>query len=67
VTNGAQDVRLAGAGIADGNQVAATVQPIACRQGLDAGTWQGWQGLEVKGCQCLADRELCGNLGHGVI
>jgi len=43
--DGAQDVRFAGAGISDGNQVAAAVQPIACRQGLDAGTWQGGQGL----------------------
>ena len=54
-----QDMRLAGAGITNGDQVAAAVQPVACRQGLDAGAWQGWQCLEVEGCQCLASRELC--------
>jgi len=59
VANGAQDVRLAGPGISDGNQVAAAVQPIACRQSLDTGAGQGWQGLEVEGCQCLAGRKLC--------
>jgi len=63
MADGAENVRLAmsliWAGIADGNQVTAAVQPIACRQGLDAGTWQGWQGLEVEGCQCLACRQLC--------
>ena len=58
VTNGAKDVRLAGAGIANGDEVAATVQLIACRQSLDAGARQGWQGLEVEGCQGLTDREF---------
>jgi hypothetical protein len=41
MADGAQDVRLAmrpiRAGIADGDRIAAAVQPIACRQGLDAG------------------------------
>ena len=59
MADGAQDVRFAGAGISNGNQVAAAVQPIACRQGLDTGAGQGWQGLEVEGCQCLACRQLC--------
>jgi len=47
-----------------GNQVAASIQPIAvhpiaCRQSLDTGAVQDWQGLEVEGCQCLACRQLC--------
>jgi hypothetical protein len=52
-------MRLAGARITNGNQVAATVQPVACRQSLDTGTRQGWQGLEVEGCQCFSCRQLC--------
>lgn len=35
-----QDMGLAGAGIANGNQVAAAIQPVACCQGLDAGARQ---------------------------
>ena len=58
MTNGAQDVGLAGAGIADGDQVAAPLQPIACGQGLDTRAWQTWQGLEVESCECFAGGKM---------
>ena len=58
MADGAQDVGLAGAGIADGDQVAAALQPVAGRQGLDPGARQGRQRLEVEGCQCFADGQL---------
>ena len=42
MADGTQDVGLAGSGIADRDQVAATLKPVACRQSLDAGMRQGW-------------------------
>ena len=54
----AEDMRLARAGIADGDQVAAALQPVAGRESLDPGVRQGWQRLEVEGRQCLAGGQL---------
>ena len=42
----------------DGDQVAATLQPVACRQSLHPGARQGRQRLEGEGGQRLAGRQL---------
>lgn len=58
MADGAQDVDLSGAGIADCDQVAAALPPVAGRQGLDPGARQGRQRLEVESCQCFAGGQL---------
>ena len=39
MADGAQNMGLAGAGISDGNEIAAAIQPVACGQSLHPCTW----------------------------
>jgi len=55
MADGAQDLGLAmsliWAGTADGDEIAAAFQPVACCQSLHPGGWQSGQGFEVEGCR----------------
>ena len=54
VSDGAEDVRLAGAAVADGDQVGAAVDPVSGGEGFDTASGHGRQSLEVEGCEGLA-------------
>lgn len=58
---------LSGSGIANGNDVATPVQPVACRQGLHPGTRQSRQRLEVEGCVVRRADHLIGRPLPGVL
>ena len=54
VADGAEEVRLACARVADGDEVGAGLDPVAGGERLDAGAGYTGQGLEVEGSQGLA-------------
>lgn len=58
VADGAEDMGFAGAGVADGDEIGAGLDPVPGGQGLDVGTGHPGQGLEVEGGEGLAAREL---------
>ena len=54
VADGAEEVRLACARVADGDEVGAGLDPVAGGERLDAGARDAREGLEVEGGQGLA-------------
>jgi hypothetical protein len=57
VTDSVEDVRLAGAAVADSDQVGAAVDPVSGGEGFDPTSGHGAQSLKVEGCEDLAARQ----------
>ena len=58
MADGAEEMGLAGAAVADGDQVGAGLDPVAGGERLDAGAGNAGEGLEVEDRERLAARQV---------